>query len=108
MYGINALISLVIMLPMGATYCIWVQPQVLFYVMWFIAMFVTPLVPMTIATIIGAIISAISARSKHTNLVSVILSFGLLVGLMGVSMNAGTMNSGKMQIQQLFIFHIIL
>lgn len=101
MYGMNVLFSIAIMLPMGVTYCIWTEPQLLFYGMWLIAIFVTPLVPMTIATVIGAIISAISSRSKHTNMVSIILSFALLIGFMGISMSAGTMNSSQIQIKQL-------
>ncbi|MGH4051892.1 MAG: putative ABC transporter permease subunit [Clostridium sp.] len=101
MYGMNVLISLVIMLPMGVAYSIWVHPHMIFYVMWLIAIFVTPLVPMTIAAVIGAIISAISAKFKHTNIISIILSFALLIGFMSLSMSAGTMNTGQIDIRKL-------
>ena len=67
MYGWNALFSLGVMLPMGISYCLYVKPQALFYVMWLIAILAAPLVPMTIATILSAIISAVAARFKHTN-----------------------------------------
>lgn len=101
MYGMNALVSIVIMLPMGIAYCIWTNPQIIFYGMWLIAIFVTPLVPMTIAATLGSIISAISARFKYTNMISIVLSFALTIVFMGASMNAGTMNSGQIDINQL-------
>jgi len=101
MYGMNALCSIVIMLPMGVAYSIWAHPHMIFYVMWLIAIFVTPLVPMTIAAVIGAIISAISSRSKHTNVVSILLSFVLLIAFMGVGMNAGTMNVSQIDVRKL-------
>ncbi len=101
MYGMNMLFSLVIMLPMGITYCLWTHPQMLFYGMWLIAIFVTPLVPMTIAAVLGSIISAISSRFKHTNLVSIVLSFAILIVFMGVSMSAGRMSSSQIDIKQL-------
>lgn len=101
MYGMNAFVSIVIMLPMGIAYCIWTNPQLLFYGMWFIAIFVTPLIPMTIAAVLGSIISAISSRFKYTNVVSIVLSFALTIVFIGASMNAGTMNSGQIDINQL-------
>lgn len=101
MYGWNVLFSLGIMLPMGIPYCQYVKPQALFYVMWLIAILVTPLVPMTIATVLSAIISAVSSRFKHTNAVSIILSFILLIGFLGASASMGTLNSTQMNIKQL-------
>jgi len=101
MYGMNVLCSIVIMLPMGVAYCIWVNPHIIFYGMWLIAIFVTPLVPMTIAAVIGAIISAISSRAKHTNVINIILSFALLIAFMGVGMNAGTMNVSQIDVSKL-------
>lgn len=101
MYGMNVLFSVVIMIPMGIAYCIWMQPQMLFYFMWFIAIFVTPLVPMTIATVVGSIISGVSSRFKHTNMVNIILSFALLIALMGVSMYSGSMSSSEIDIKQI-------
>lgn len=101
MYGMNALISIAIMVPMGFAYSLWTHPDIIFYGMWFITIFVTPLVPMTIAAIIGAVISAISSRFKHTNVINIVLSFVLLIGFMGLSMNAGTMNTSQIDIRKL-------
>ena len=101
MYGMNLIFSLVIMLPMGVAYCLLSHPQVIFYGMWLIAIFVTPLVPMTIAAVLGAIISAISSKFKHTNVVNIILSFVITIGLMGLGMSAGTMSAGQIDIQKL-------
>ncbi|APC41480.1 putative ABC transporter permease subunit [Clostridium estertheticum] len=101
MYGENVLFSILVMMPMGIAYCLFAHPQILFYVIWFISMFVTALVPMTIAAVLGAIISAISSRFKHTNMVNIILSFVLTIGFMGVSMSAGTMSGGQINIKQI-------
>jgi len=101
MYGMNLLIAFVIMLPMGISYCYWAHPQISFYVMWLIIIFVAPLVPMTIAAVLGSIISAISSRSKYTNVVSIVLSFALLIAFMGVSFNSGTLNSSEINVDQL-------
>ena len=101
MYGMNVLFCALVMLPMGTAYCLFAHPQILFYVMWVISIFVTPLVPMTIAASLGAIISAISSKFKHTNMVNIILSFVLTIGFMGVSMSAGTMSGGQINIKQL-------
>jgi len=101
MYGANVIFSILVMLPMGTAYCLFAHPQILFYVIWFISMFVTPLVPMTIAAVLGAIISAISSRFKHTNMVNIILSFVITIGFMAVSMSAGTMSGGQINIKQL-------
>lgn len=101
MYGWNALFSLGVMLPMGISYCYFVKPQALFYVMWGIAIFAAPLVPMTVATVISAIISAVASRFKHTNVVSILLSFILLIGFLGASMSTGTLNSTQISVKQL-------
>ena len=101
MYGMNALISIVIMLPMGIAYCLWTNPQIIFYGMWIIAIFVTPLVPMTIAAVIGSVISAISSRFKYTNVVSIILSFSIVIVIMGIGMNAGKIDANQIDINQL-------
>lgn len=101
MYGLNVLFSLVVMIPMGVAYSLWAHPHMLFYPIWLISIFVTPLVPMTIATVLGSIISAISSRFKHTNVVSILLSFVLTIGLMGAIMSAGTMTSSQINIQQI-------
>lgn len=101
MYGMNALISIVIMLPMGIAYCLWSNPQIIFYGMWIIAIFITPLVPMTIASVIGSAISAISSRFKYTNVVSIVLSFSMVIAIMSIGMNAGTIDANQIDINQL-------
>lgn len=101
MYGMNLLISFVIMLPMGISYSLWAHPQILFYVMWLIIIFAAPLVPMTIAAVLGSIISAISSRSKHTNVVSIILSFALLIVFMGAGFSTGKLSSSELKVSQL-------
>lgn len=101
MYGMNILFSLIVMLPMGIAYGMFAHPQLLFYIIWFFIILVTPLLPMAIAILLSFIISAVSSRFRHTNAISIVLSFILMVALLGVCMSTGTINVGQMSIKQL-------
>lgn len=101
MYGMNILFSLIVMLPMGIAYGMFAHPQLFFYIIWFFVILVTPLLPMAIATLLSFVISAVSSRFRHTNAVSIVLSFILMVALLGVCMSTGTINVGQMSIKQL-------
>lgn len=101
MYGMNILFSIIVMVPMGISYGIWVHPRIQFYIIWLIAILAAPLIPMTIASFIGAGITAISSKFKHTNAVSTVLAFVVTIALLMVCMSAGTMNVGQMSIKQL-------
>lgn len=74
LYVLNTLFSIIIMLPMGAVYCIYENPPISFYFMWFITLFTVSLVPTTIAAVFGAGITAIASKFKHANKVTTILS----------------------------------
>ncbi|PFK46792.1 permease [Bacillus cereus] len=74
LYVLNTLFSIIIMLPMGAVYCIYEDPSIFFYFMWFITLFTVSLVPTTIAAVFGACITAIASKFKHANKVNTILS----------------------------------
>lgn len=75
LYVLNTFFSITIMLPMGAVYCIYENPSISFYFMWFITLFTVSLVPTTIAAIFGACITAIASKFRYANRVTTILSF---------------------------------
>jgi len=83
MYVINLLFTFGIMIPMGITYAIFVPEfNGLTILLWVFGMLIGPFIPMTIATMLGAIIAAVSSRFKHKNLLSIILSYVAIVGIM--------------------------
>ncbi|MGN4426383.1 putative ABC transporter permease subunit [Bacillus cereus group sp. MYBK30-1] len=79
LYLLNTLFSIIIMLPMGVVYCIYENPSVSFYFMWFISMFIASLIPTTLAAVFGAAITAIASRFKNTNKITTILSFIVII-----------------------------
>ncbi|MDO5294925.1 MAG: hypothetical protein Q4F05_19495 [bacterium] len=81
MYVIDLAISLVATLPSLAVYAVITEPNISFYLMAIIGLLLVPLLPMTVASIIGAVIFAISARMKHKNLVTIVLTIVLVLGI---------------------------
>lgn len=112
MYLQNLIIGLVIMLPATIVYGVMVKPGFLFYITMIAGAILMPLLPMTIATAAGAVITAISSRMKHRNLVTILLTMSLTVGLLLLSINPSTgnfeitdetmQNMGVMMEQQIF------
>ena len=62
-------------------------PIILFILISIVMLLLLPIVPIAISCIVGAITSSLSSRFKHKNLVQIVLSFALLVGVFYVSMN---------------------
>lgn len=94
MYVENFLLALVVMLPAVAVFGIMVRPKWSFYIIGLITTAFIPLLPITISVFLGALITAVSSRSKHKNLVSILLSMSLVVLLMvgSVSLSTGAEN----------------
>jgi ABC-2 type transport system permease protein len=88
MYVLNFLFECVVIIPASIIYAINIVPEASYYIMMLISIFIIPLIPMTIATAIGAIITAISCRFKYKNLFSILMSFGLILGLFYLSMSS--------------------
>lgn len=86
LYVENILLSLVVMLPAIIVFGIMEMPSWSFYVIGMIVVFFIPLIPITISVFVGALIKALSSRSRHKNLVSVLLSVALVIGFMVGSM----------------------
>lgn len=101
MYVMNTLFTALVMLPMGIIYAFFKSPSFIFYPLWIIGILTASLIPTTIATVLGALIIAVSSRFKHTSAITTILSFGLVLGFFGLSMNLNNQNIEQMDITQL-------
>ncbi|SMF63785.1 ABC-2 type transport system permease protein [Paenibacillus uliginis N3/975] len=82
LYVLNLFFTLMVMLPAGAVYAIKVSPEALYYLFFLIALLFIPLLPIIAATVIGALISWISSRFKASRMISLILTFGVIIGVM--------------------------
>ena len=92
LYVENILLALVAMLPAIVVYGVMVKPAWSFYVIGLIVMLFIPLIPITISVFVGTAILAIASRAKHKNLVSILLSMALVVGLMLGSLKLSTID----------------
>lgn len=90
MYVENVLLTLAVMLPAIVVFGVLVKPAWSFYVMGLIVTAFIPLLPITISVFVGALIMAVSSRSKHKNLVSILLSVVLIVAIMLGGMQLST------------------
>lgn len=82
LYLLNFMFVIIIMLPMMIAYGILVQPDILFYIIGFVAMFNIPLVPIVAASLLGTIVAYVASRFRHSNLLSIIFTLGFLVLIM--------------------------
>lgn len=86
LYIENILLAIVVMLPSMIVYGILIKPSWSFYVLGTIVTVFIPFIPITISVFTGTLIKAISSRAKHKNLVSVLLSVALVIGILAGSM----------------------
>lgn len=98
MYLLNLAVMALVMIPMGAGYAQWADPGAVFYLVWLPEIFLAPLIPTTIATMIGAAVIWISSRFRHAGLVTTVLSFLLLLGVMGGSLMIGNVKEGQIDL----------
>lgn len=85
LYVLNLLFSLMVMVPAGVVYAIKVNPGVIYYLYFIITLLFIPLIPIIAATLIGALISFISSRFKGSRIISLILTFVVIIVIMLVS-----------------------
>lgn len=82
LYVENVLLAIVVMLPAMVVFGVLVKPTWSFYLIGVIVTVFIPFIPIIISVFVGALIKAISSRSKYKNLMSVLLSVALIVGVM--------------------------
>lgn len=85
LYAFNFLFVIIMMVPMMIAYGILAKPGILFYIIGFISILIIPLVPIVVASVFGTLIAYFASKFRHTNLLNIILSVGLLVGIVALS-----------------------
>lgn len=107
LYLMNVLFLGVVMVPAGIMYAIMAKPQVLFYFIYSITLLFIPLIPIIIATFIGAAITFIASRFRYTNLINIVMSLSIIIGVIGLSFGSSNMqgedltNLGKVLVDTL-------
>jgi len=97
LYFTNIFFCVFLLLPAGAVYAYFETPGAWFYIAFVLLFPFVPLVPVVIAAVIGAAIHFVSAGFKHSNIVNLVVTLALFVGLMLVSFNTGNffLNAAK-------------
>lgn len=85
LYAFNFMFIIILMIPMMIAYGILAQPGAAFYLICFTVMFFIPLVPIVLSSILGTIIAYVASKFRHSNLLNIILSMGLLTAVIGSS-----------------------
>lgn len=78
LYVLNFLIRFIFMIPGGIIWLQHVKLDILRFILFFLSTFFVPFIPMCLASIIGVIIVFISSYFKNKNIISLLLSFGIL------------------------------
>ena len=87
-YVFELLYNSLFLLPIIIAYIPFNKGSIILYLIVSIVMLLLlPVVPIAISSIIGVITSSISSRFKHKNLVQIVFSFIILVGVFYLSMN---------------------
>lgn len=97
LYLWNTFFSLIIMVPMGVVYIIYVKSSFGIYLVWLAGLFLACLIPTTIAAVLGAVITAISSKFRYASTMATILTIVFVIAMMVLPF-AITGNSGPGQL----------
>lgn len=100
LYSINILFVLIIMIPMMIAYGILAGAGITFYVYGILMLPFIPLIPIIIASLLGTVLTYLSMRFRHSNIVYMIFSFLLLIGIMIFPMFYGESEQALMELSQ--------
>lgn len=98
LYVLNLFFTLMVMLPAGAVYALKVHPEAYYYLLFLPALLCIPLVPIIAATVIGALISWFSSRFRASRMISLVLTFAVVIALMAGSF---TLNGNEQELADL-------
>jgi ABC-2 type transport system permease protein len=106
LYALNFMFVIIMVVPMMLAYGLLAEPDVMFYILGCIAMLFIPLVPIVIASVFGTLIAYAASKFRHSNVLNIIFSMGLLAGIVAASfsLNGGQkelVNIGKTLTKQL-------
>lgn len=90
LYVTNLIITLLVMIPAVIVYSLYIPVGFAFYLLYFLFAFLIPLIPLVIGCIIGILIQYISSLFKGKNIVSILLTFLLVLGVLYFSISIQT------------------
>ena len=93
LYLLNFLMGILFILPAGIVWQIYDSHHLIFFFMYLVSVVFVPFVPMCIASLIGVLITGVSSKFRRKNIFSLIFSFAILGGLLGIgiySMQTGS------------------
>ena len=82
LYSMNFLFLCVVMIPAAIVYSLMITTTVTFWIKYIISLFFIPFIPLIAGAVIGSIITIIASRSKHTSLITTLLSIGAICLIM--------------------------
>lgn len=93
LYILNLGVTAIILLPAHIVYGVFSKPNPIFYMISTILIFFVPMIPIIIATMIGLVIALFSARFKHSNIISLVVTVVLMAGVLIASFSLGSFQS---------------
>ena len=90
LYATNLIVTLLVMIPALIVYIQFVSVPFTFYILYFLFAFLIPLIPLVIGCIIGIVIQYVSSFFRSKNLISIFLTFILVLGIMYFSFSVQT------------------
>lgn len=97
MYLYNMFLSLGVMGAMGVAYAPYAG-GILSWSFWILGMLLANLIPTTIASAVAAVVAGISSRFRYSNAVTVLLSLGLMLAVLGFSVKLSFMDESRLSI----------
>ena len=93
LYISNLIYGSVIMIPAFIVYLLNVNVSFITIVLFIITFFIIPLVPIIISTIIGSVLAIITSKFKKKNILDILLSILLFMGIMFISSKMENFNN---------------
>lgn len=84
LYLLNFLMGIIFILPAGIVWQIYDSHHLIFFFAYLVSAVFVPFVPMCIASLIGVLITAVSSKFRRKNILSLVFSFAVLGGLLGI------------------------
>lgn len=86
LYVVNLLFVLMLMVPMMVAYGVLAAPKLYFYINSGILLLFIPMIPIILASVLGTLVTFVASRFRHSNLLTILISFVVFLGIMGVSL----------------------
>lgn len=95
MYLEDTVMTAFLMIPGCAVYAFYARTGILFWFMTVLGIFAIPLLPLVVSSILSVIITAAGARIKHKNVIMLVLSMLLVVGILIAAYLPVLLNPGQ-------------